>query len=473
MAGTPEGFRIEKTFGARLRRSTDSPAEILRSLTDGHGFDPRADVATSLPHQAFFFADVQTDAAGRAQLQAGDTSSLTNWFPLPAEDALPRICTVLPSRDAASSLLVAATSCEQVREHLATLETARLRPARVDAPMIAVQTAITANHPDAARGLALVVYVDDATLSIAVTGDGKILLVRSLPMLSDETQGTESLARQTAEIVAQEGRITWNRLFGKDPEPGLRIFLIASNRTAELLVPAIAQKIDSRVQAVNPCARVAASEPLDPDFSLCVAEGLALRVLQPKGADDTDFLDAYRTRTQPRVQPRRELAVCGGLAAGVVAMWVVGLFLQLSSLESRYAHLKRQEEAIFRRLAPDEQTIVDPAAQLQQRLDALRKDCELFTCFNPGRPGPLEVLAALSRRMPTRGRVKLDDVLIADESVRIRGTCDSFATFSEWQRLLEETPGLRLDGDPQLTKDADSERVQFMVPLSTTERKAS
>lgn len=473
IARTPEGLRLERTFATQTRRSTDSTAAILHSLIQDHGFDPRADVAVSLPSHAFFFADVQTDAAGLAGLQAGDASSLRNWFPIPTENAITQVCTALPSPDGRHSLLVAATSCEQLAEHLAALDEARIKPMRVDSPTIAGQAAIAANHPASLQGRAVVLYVDESTLSIAATQDGYLLLVRNLPMLSSETQDLETVVQQTAEILAQEIEITWKRLFHSDPEAGLYIFFIASGRMAELLPPAIGEKIDSRIVPVNPCVNVIRSATADADSFLCVAEGLALRTLQPQATSRTDFLKAYRTRTQPAVRVRREMAICGGLAAAAVVIWVIGLFLQLSSMESQYAKLREQERAIFLRVVPEERTVVNPAAQLQQKLDALRKDCELFTGFNPNQPGPLEVLATLSRQIPASGNLRLHEMLIAGGSVRITGTCDSFATFGDWQRILENTPGLRLVDAPQPQKRPESQKVEFKISLSTTEKKAS
>ena len=64
-------------------------------------------------------------------------------------------------------------------------------------------------------------------------------------------------------------------------------------------------------------------------------------------------------------------------------------------------------------------------------------------------------------------------MLIADGSVRITGTCDSFATFGDWQRVLENTPGLRLVDAPQPQKSTESQKVEFKISLSTTEKKAS
>jgi Tfp pilus assembly protein PilN len=469
---TPEGLRLEKAFATRTRRSTDSLPRILRALMDEHGFDPRAEVAVSLPHQAFFFADIETDAGGLERLKAADPATFKDYFPIPADEIVVQICSVLPAGRGKTSVLVAATSREQIREQLSLLTQARIKPARVDAPSIAAHAAVVANCPQAAKELAVVLYVDESTLSITVMHDGNILLVRNIPMFSCDNQEIEPLARQTADIAIQEIEITWRRLFGKSPGAGLRLFLIAPRCMAELLVPAIGGKTDSQIVPVDPCLHVVKSQDMEVDSSLCIATGLALRTLQPRKADDPDFLGAYRARTRPRMRLERELAVCAALAVAAAVIWVAGLFLARSSLESHYVQLKREQEAIFRQAVPDEPVIVNPAAQLQQRLDALRKDCELFTGFNPGRPSPLQILATLSQQMPARGNLRLHDVLITADSIRVQGSCDSFAAFSEWQRILENAPGLRLVDVPQPKRDAGSDRVQFSILLSTAERKA-
>ncbi len=473
IARTPEGIQVERRIGIQTRRSTDSLARVLRSLTHEHGFDAHAEVAVSLPHHVFFFADVETDPAHVEPIRAGDTAPLKDYFPIPAEDMIAQVCSVLPGKAGKNLVLVAATSCESFREQLSVLREAGIEPSCVQTPTTAAYATVLAHHPQGAKGLAVMLYVDESTLSLAVMLDGNVLLVRNLPMLSADDQDPRTLARQTADIITQEIEITWKRLTGKTPDAGLRIFLIASQRMANVLAPAVAERIDSQVIPIDPYAGAAKAETVEAEFSLCIAEGVARRGVQSRTSDRVDFLAAYRVRTRPPIRPKRELAICGGLAAAAVVLWIVSLFMQLASLESQYANLKEQEAAIFRRVAPDERTIVNPAAQLQQRLDALRKDGELFTCFNPGRPAPLEVLSMLSRQMPDKGSLKLEDTLITGDSVRIQGTCDSFATFFAWQQLLEKTPGLHLSGTPKPEEDPQSKKVRFTVSLSTTEKKAS
>jgi hypothetical protein len=355
----------------------------------------------------------------------------------------------------------------QLREELRPLSESRIKPTCIDTPITAAHATILANHPESAGGLAIILYVDPATLSLAVTHDGNILLVRNIPMLAASDQDAEVSAQQTADIVAQEIEITWRRLFGSNPDPGFRLFMIAPRARIAPLTSALQDKTGSQVIPVNPYARVARSEGLEADLPLCVAEGLTLRVLQPGNARPIDFLAAYQARTRPRLRIKKELTVCAGLAGAAVVVWLAGLFLQLSSLESSYGQLKRQTEEVFRQAVPEEENLVDPVAQLQQRLDALRKEGEDLTGPGSGYPSPLEILYALSRNTPATTGLELQEVLIAADSVRIKGTCDKFATFSAWQRSLETLPGLRIKDVPRPTKDALTGKVQFTVSLSS------
>jgi Tfp pilus assembly PilM family ATPase/Tfp pilus assembly protein PilN len=471
MARTPEGFCLERAFGVQTRRSTDSLPDILQSLTRHYGFDRRAEVAVSLPHHIFFFADIEIDEAGLQRLRAADVTALRNHFPIPAEDIVAQVCSVLRFAGSKDSALIAATSTETLREQLQPLKEAGIRPVRVDTPITAAHAAVMMNHPESARGIALILYANESTLSLAVTHDGKLLLVRNIPVVSTPDASAASLARELAEVVGQEVEITWKRLFDTAPDASLRIFLVAAPTRVEMLMLSLQNKIDGQITLVNPYAHVARTAGVEADFPLCIAEGLALRTLQPETAGGIDFLAPYYAQTRPHREARRELRVCAGLAAGIAAVWVIGLFLQLSSLESDYARLKRQAVELFRQTVPEEQNIIDPAAQLQQKLDTLRKDAELFTCFNPGPLAPLEILQALSERTPAQGEPRLDDVLIAGGSVRVTGSCDSFATLSEWQRLLETIPGLQVVDVPSPKKDG-SGKVQFTISLSSIKGKA-
>ncbi|MBN1361753.1 MAG: hypothetical protein JW993_14245 [Sedimentisphaerales bacterium] len=467
MVRTPEGFRVEKTFGRHTRRSTDSPVDILRELTGPRGFDRKAEVVVSLPHHAVFFADAQVDAATLKKLGEADPSILRDSFPISAEEALLQVCSAHPLVDERHSVLVAATAGDLVRQELRLLSEARIRPTIIETAISAAHTAVTVNHPEIAHGTALLCCVDESLLSLAVTQDGHILVVRNIPLALPRGYEPDALAAEVADVLGREIDITWRKLYGADPEDNLHLYLIAAPETAGLIATAIDGEMEGRTTVVDPYAHVAPPVAADVEYPLCIAEGLALRALLPQPACNVNFLTPYFARTRPRVNIRRELVTCAAFLAAILLVWTVGLFVRCARLESQYQRVESEQRDLFRRILPEEKNIGKPLAQLQQKLDAFRDESALLTSFQPGRLTVLEVLHLLSTHGPTTGSLQLDDMFIAADAARVTGRANTFAAVSEWQRVLDQLSGVDIADQPNAQTDDDTGKVRFTLSLST------
>ncbi|NLZ07755.1 MAG: hypothetical protein GXY19_21495 [Phycisphaerae bacterium] len=466
IAQTAEGPRIERVFGKPTRRSTDRPVDMLRALTTEHGFDRHAEVTVCLPHQAIFFADLEVDSAALNRLRAGDPSSLRDDLPIVAEKAIVQVCSTRQLPNGRHSALVATTSTDLLREELTLLDEAKIHVTRIEAPITAACTAVGYNHPESQEGTAVIVMIDESVLSMAVLQQGSLIMIRNIPLQISRDSDMESISRQVTGLLDREIEITWRRLFGVDAQADLRVFLIASSATILPLAAAMQEEIGCQVIPVDPYACVEHDETIRVGFPICVAEGLALRPLLPREAAQVDFLHAHTTQTQDASGLRKELLVCGGLLAATVVVWILGLFVHLSRLESQYTHLKRQIQDVFEQTLPEEKC-VNALVQLQQKLDSFRDDSGWLASFQPGRLPPLEILSTLSVHHPTDGNLEFDDVFIAGDSVRVTGHCDSFATLSGWQRLLEEIPGFEIVDQPNPGRDAKTGSVRFTLSLSS------
>jgi len=202
-------------------------------------------------------------------------------------------------------------------------------------------------------------------------------------------------------------------------------------------------------------------------FPLSVAEGLALRKLLPQQTGGVNFLGTHSVAGKAHLSIRKELATCAGLLAVIATIWIGGLFLQMSRLESEYDAVKTQIQDIFRETLPEEKNIVNPLAQLQQKLDAWRGDSSVLASFQPGQMTPLDILSTLSTHQPPGRDLRLNDLLIAGNSVRVTGHCKSFSTLSEWQRTLERIPGFDIVDVANPKKDAKTGQVHFTLSLSS------
>jgi hypothetical protein len=467
VARTPEGLFMEKAFGMQTRRSTDSVPTILRSLVSEHGFERRAEVAVSMPSHTVVFAAIRTDAAGLQEVCAGQTLALRDDLPIPVEDAVVRICSTRALPDGTYGVLVAATTGETLREQLQLFQQAHMDPAVVDASIVAACTTLMLNHPELAETTGWILCVDESMVTLAVVQEGDILIVRNIPVPSDP--GAESPVDQVVEVIDREVEITWRKLFGTEPDKELCVFLISAPDTAERLCAALQERIECRIVIANPYANVGRLAG-GLDFPVCVAEGLALRALAdgPTDEDDNDFLAAYNARTQPGRNIRKELIACAALLALTAIIWFAGLFVQLSTLESQHARLKQQIHNAFRQALPEEKNIVNPLAQLQQKLDAFQQEYTMTSSFRPGRFSPLEIMHMLTVHTPREGNLKFRDLLITGDSVQATGSCDSFTVLADWQRLLGQMPGFDTIEIQDQKKDARTGQVLFTVSMTST-----
>jgi Tfp pilus assembly protein PilN len=153
--------------------------------------------------------------------------------------------------------------------------------------------------------------------------------------------------------------------------------------------------------------------------------------------------------------------------AAIVVVLLLGLFVRLTHLERKYAHIKNEITQVFQAALPEEKNIVSPLAQLEQELQSLRENYRLFAPFSPTDLRPLEVLRSITVNTPSQGNVKIDDLLVTTESVRLNGTCDSFESVYQWQRLLREIPGFALVDVQDVQKEPKSGAVHFTIVVSS------
>lgn len=464
IARAGQRFRVEKVFCTQTRRRPDSPPDILKSLTMEYGFDRRADVAVSMPRNTVFFKRLEPGLSDSQQNRERPASVPEHEFPIQTDDTITQVCRHRKLPDQQSPALIAATDRKSLKAILDVLAEAALHPKLVEPAIFAVHSTIAMNHPESVTQTAVIAYVDDSYVTLALVENGDILSVRNIPLvpLPDDPD----MARQrTAEILAREAQITWRKVHGTETKPESKIYLIAPTDVSEGLKTWLESDLHCETVIVDPSAKVQRCPDCQADWQICVAEGLALRALAPGQTTSVNFLEARKLHKKPRFSLKKQLAICTTLAAVIAIVWLAGLFTRLSYLETHYANIKGQIAEIFHRALPQEQNMVSPVAQLQQKLDSLRDDRQLLASFDPMRLTPLQVLHAISTKAPPQADIQVKDLLIATDSVRLTGTCDSFASLSKWRRLLQEIPLFTAVDAQDIRKEPKTGTVRFTILL--------
>ncbi len=466
IARTEEELCIEKVFSAQTRRSKDSPQEILRSLSSKHGFERRADVAVSMPHDAVFYRNLETDFAGMEQTRRLPKSALEHNIPIQTDEIVAQECSHRRLPNEKYSVLTAAVSKESLHERLNILAGAKIKPILVEAAISAIHTTIATNHPEIATVKAIIAYIDDSYLILAVTENNDILIVRNIPIVSRNENNIDLAKEQVAEIFLREAQVTWQKLFGGDIDQGTNIYLATGGDVSVDLATVITDSLRCQTVIVEPYARVKCLPEHNGDASICLAEGLALRALAPDETIGINFLKADNAYTKPTLDLKKEITICAALIAAIVVVSFVGLFVRLFRLEAQYAHIKNEMRDIFQRTLPEETQIINPLAQLEQKLESFRKDYQVFASFFPTNLSPPKVLYEITTNTPSDKNIRINDLLITTESVRLQGTCDSFDSVYQWQQLLQEIPGFTLVDVRDVQKNPGSNTIQFTVLIS-------
>ncbi len=464
LSQTEGQLHFERVFSSQIRRSTDSPQELLKTLIKQHGFDRRADVAISMPNDAVFFRSFESDPADAEQMQGLSGFALEHNFPIQPDEIIAQECSRRQLPDEKYSVLIAAVARASLRERLNLFAGAGMHPKLAEAAIFAVHSTIAINHPEAKLGIAIIAYIDESYLTLAVTQDNNILIARNISI----TSGSENnLDEQLAELLSREAETTWRKVFGTEIEQSCKFYVAAPGCNFDGLKASIEENLNGQLTVVDPYAEIKNPSKYKNDPAICIAEGLALRLLAPDKTTGINFLEADNCDIKTPLNLKKELVICVILASAIAVVSFAGLFMRLSHLEAKYARVKNEIREIFQRTLPEETNIISPTAQLEQKLKALRKDYRLFASFGPTSLSPLEVLRRITVNTPQQENAKIDNLFITADSIRLSGSCDSFESVYEWQRLLQEVPELAIVDVQNAQRYPQSGAVHFTMLISS------
>lgn len=227
------------------------------------------------------------------------------------------------------------------------------------------------------------------------------------------------------------------------------------------------ENLNCHIAVVDPYAKVKNPSEHNNEAAISVAEGLALGLLAPEKTTGINFLEADNSNIKPTLNLKKEFVICAILTAAIAVVSLGGLFIRLSHLEAKYAQVKNEIREIFQRTLLEETNIVSPVAQLEQKLKALRKDYRLLASFCPTGLSPLEVFRRITVNTSQQENAKIDNLFITAESIRLSGSCNSFESVYEWQRLLREVPEFAIVDVQDTQRDTESGAVHFTMLISS------
>ena len=466
LTGGAGRFHVEKTFSAPTCREPNFTAESLKTLVASHGFDRRAPVAVSTPHNQVFFRNIKKNLVPDKPSRTNPDPTAEFNFPIPSRDVITADC---PNRGPAgnkNSLLVTATNRKSLESRLDHLEKAKMRCCLADAPIFALLTAVTTNHPQFITGPAIIVYTDHSHIILAVTSDKDILIARNLPLCASPSQNDTHSTEKLTQNLLQEIEISWRAAFHKKIPENTNIVLAGAISDKPDLISSLRQSLNCQITTVDLSAKVTFPAESEPLGQFALAQGLALRALAPNDTVGVNFIKAVEKSANKNSNCKKHAILTISLLAALTAAYLTGIFISKARLENKYLNIRNQIRQVFIQTLPDQATnIVDEPAQMDQSLQLLKKQYASLKPFAGSTLDPLAVLHSITANTPENLNVKIDSISITASSANITALCGSFEDAYKWEKLLSSVPQFNSVKVRSPRRQPDS-RVKFNVSLS-------
>ncbi|KPK76929.1 MAG: hypothetical protein AMJ79_04990 [Phycisphaerae bacterium SM23_30] len=458
-------FRLEKVHRSPLRRKSDLAPDSLRSLVRRHGFHRRAAAAVSLSNYALFFHHINTASDSPTPV------SMKDDFPVSGpQTIIERYPIQDPSHHEHSALMIAATRIP-LKQQVELLQKVQIRCELAEAPVFALHAAVTANHPEFAAGVGIIIYQGDSHIIIAVTQNKNVLTARNITYAPQTDTSENSAPPPESAALLREIEITWRSVFAEKIPEKTPVVLAGRISGKEDLQNILQQKLLCRTIVFNPSQQVDCTDPSQLTPELCIAEGLALRALSPHKTAGANFIKAGKETRQKKTNLKKQLYLAMILISAVAAAWLAGLTARKTYLENQYANIKKQITQTFGQTLPEENIIGDELAQLAQldvHLKSLQSRYAKLAPLADRTLAPLEVLHLITINTPNR-LVRIDELWIDPQTIRLAAYCDSFASLDEWHKRLLKIP--QFNSVEVQDRRKISDQVHFMVIISLISEK--
>jgi len=460
-------LHLEKTFSSPLRRSTDSPDQLLSSLTTEHGFDRRAPVALAADSADLFFRNILSDSSDKKSGKLDSLPPVKDHFPLDPNDTIIDLWPHPQEIKHRTATLVTATGRKSARTRLNALKRTHLRCELMDAPVFALHTAVVTNHPQDTAAPFLMLYSDGLHLILALADRKDVYTVRNLPCFSTAADDAADTLEKFTALITREIELSWRSIMAKTMPTDTVLFLAGSLFQDPDLLSHLQDSLTSHLIPLNLTSQLTstlATATISPDLG--IAQGLALRALSPRDSVGVNFIKADNQKEIKSAGLKKQFLILVALLTLLGAISVISLFVRRSRLEHEYLGLKNEIRTVFRQTLPAETTIVDEMAQMDTALHSLRREYANLAPLSDNAWDPLTVLHTLFTHTPSQLKVSINSISISGSLINLSAQCDSFTVLEQWRSHLQKVPAFASVEINNPQKIPDSHLVAFNAQLT-------
>ncbi len=246
-----------------------------------------------------------------------------------------------------------------------------------------------------------------------------------------------------------------------------RVFVCGGGAARPGLAEAMSEVIGIAVEPLPlPPGQVNPEDAPLPEPEHALAYALARRAFAKGGNELVDFRkDEFAFQADSRLYAR--LAVAGAAALVLLAVGLLGLHIvEVSKLKRQLADQGSLLVSTVQGAFPDVPTSSlgsdrQAIAVMQERLATVEERVKALTGFGTT---PLDALKILSEAMPNDVVVDVEEFVVNNEMIRIRGMTDSFASVDKIEAAIQARPGWAEAKSSDVVKARDG-KMRFVVTI--------
>jgi len=384
-------------------------------------------------------------------------------------------------RDATGVLVLAAlVQKRDLERHLETLRGAGIDPKVVDvSPLAALNTlSLVAGLPPT------FVFIDfgPREITVALYRNQELNGLRGLsagPRAVEAVNGSgETNGAGHADVVSTLQEIRWTLLAlnGAPLDDDMPCYIAGDGPTLDVMAPQLTSGLGVQVHRLDrlPLKNLESDASAQaPAFSSTL--GLALREVAPTAALGLNFRQGEFAYHRAQEELRRGLRTVGVLAAVVVLLMVLDLWVRYQQLDNRIGQIDTQIVKVFKETLPEVKNVKSPQAELKAAIDDLENRLSLLNSVVPvSSSTSVDIMRAISEAIPNKIRVDADDYAMDPDAVRVKGNTDTFEQVDSIKQQLQGT-GFFTDvqvKDTKAAKDGHSVDFRLILVLSKDVRRA-
>ena len=445
-------------------KSTADIKALINSMIAEEDFDTSAKVTVTAPANKVFFQNFRTDLSANEDVQQLLKFELEDDFPIPFDELVAGICGSRELKGDNREFLIGALNRLELQNRVKIINEAGLKCSAVTADVCALYAVTLKSHNLIDETASVIIHADNSRIILAISKKGRLVCVRHFNR-QDLTAAGDSISENLAPVLTREIEMTLRAIFRPSTGAQLKVFISANNELFGDLSQALPEAINCQVAALKPFTKRDCSEQPQADTDIVIAVGLALIGTNEIG-EVLNFLAVDELRSDQTAETKRGLFIFGFLLLAIVALLVARLFYELNTLENEHQLVEQQIREVFVPALPEEKKIATGLAQMNEQLEMVRAEYNTFAAGLSDRVLPLRVLQDISEKITPEQNIRIYNISIAPESVRLVGTAASFESVYNLMSVLHQIPEFDEVEEDIDEVDRQSGRVPFTLSIT-------